>query len=146
MPYLPLDWTIWECACGKGYLAEALRRTGRTVIASDKMDGRDFLGWQPPDWQTAVTNPPFSLKTEFLERAYSLGKPFAFLLPLTALESQPRQGLFREKGLQLLVLDRRIRFETPHQNRSHPWFSVAWFCWRLNRPQQLNFVDPNEIL
>src|SRR6516165_6846352 len=78
LPYLRRDWTIWECACGKGYLVNALRQTGFRVIATDKKDGRDFLTWQPEDWDCNVTNPPFSLKTEFLARAYELGKPFAF--------------------------------------------------------------------
>jgi excisionase family DNA binding protein len=140
-PYLPLDWTIWECACGKGYLAEALRQAGRKVIATDIKNGLDFLKWQPSDWHCAVTNPPFSLKFEFLERAYALGKPFAFLLPLTALESQPRQGLFRDNGIQIMLLDQRIHFETPHQQRSQPWFAVAWFCWKLNLPEQLTFAS-----
>ncbi len=31
LPYLPAGWTIWECACGKGYLAEALRQAGGTT-------------------------------------------------------------------------------------------------------------------
>jgi len=30
-----------------------------------------------------ITNPPYSLKEEFFKRAYELGKPFAFLMPLT---------------------------------------------------------------
>ena len=136
--------TIWECACGKGYLVEGLRQAGRKVIATDKKDGKDFLTWQPSDWHCAVTNPPFSLKNEFLARAYDLGKPFAFLLPLTALESPSRQSLFQRNGIQVMVLDKRINFETPNQTTSHPWFPVAWFCWGLNLPEQLTFVDAGE--
>jgi hypothetical protein len=141
VPYLPDHWTIWECACGKGYLAEALRLAGRKVIATDQKDGNDFLTWQPADWQCALTNPPFSLKNEFLARAYALGKPFAFLLPLTALESESRQRLFHRHGIQVMLLDKRIHFETPNKKPSHPWFPVAWFCWKLNLPKQLTFVD-----
>ena len=140
LPYLPAG-TIWECACGKGYLVEGLRQAGRRVIATDKKDGKNFLTWQPPDWHCLVTNPPFSLKNEFLARAYDLGKPFAFLLPLTALESPSRQSLFRRNGIQVMVLDKRINFENPNQTASHPWFPVAWFCWRLDLPEQLTFVD-----
>ena len=120
---------------------EGLRQAGRTVIATDKKQGNDFLTWQPSDeWHCIVTNRPFSLKNEFLARAYDLGKPFAFLLPLTALESSSRQSLFRDNGIQMMLLDKRIQFETPAQQRSHPWFSVAWFCWGLGLPEQLTFV------
>jgi hypothetical protein len=143
LTYLRTDWTIWECACGKGNLVQGLRQAGRTVIATDKNEGKDFLTWQPPDdWHCIVTNPPFSLKNEFLARAYDLGKPFAFLLPFTALESSPRQSLFRRNGIQVMLLDKRIQFETPTQVTSHPWFPVAWFCWGLGLPEQLTFVDP----
>ena len=141
LPFLPLDRTIWECACGKGYLVEALRHASRKVIATDKKMGKDFLTWQPSEWHCIVTNPPFSLKNEFLARAYAFGKPFAFLLPYTALESQPRQELFRRNGIQLIVLNERIHFENPNQKASHSWFPVAWFCWGLGLPKQLNFVD-----
>jgi AAA domain len=140
LPYLPPG-IIWECACGKGNLADGLRQAGHNVIATDKKDGKDFLLWQPRRWHCIVTNPPFSKKNEFLARAYALGKPFAFLLPLTALESPSRQGLFQRNGIQVLLLDKRINFETPNQTLSHPWFPVAWFCSGLNLPEQLTFVD-----
>jgi len=144
LPYLPQDGTIWECACGKGYLVEALRQAGRKVIATDKQDGRDFLTWQPSDWHCIVTNPPYSLKNEFLARAYDLGKPFALLLPYTALESAPRQRMFRHNGIQVMLLDKRIHFETPKQKASHAWFPVGWFCWGLGLPEQLMFLDHNQ--
>src|SRR5262249_6284632 len=99
------------------------------------------LTWQPPDWHCIVTNPPYSLKNKFLARAYELGKPFALLLPLTALESSARQDLFRANGIQVMLPDKRIRFETPHLRPSHPSFPVAWFCWGLGLPEQLTFVD-----
>jgi hypothetical protein len=141
LPYLPPDWTIWECASGKGKLAQVLRRGGFKVIATDKRDGKDFLAWQPDeDWHCVMTNPPYSQKNHFLERAYDLGKPFAFLLPLTALESRSRQGLFQRNGIQVMMLDKRIDFETPNQTPSHSWFPVAWFCWGLHLPEQLTFA------
>ena len=125
LPYLRPVWTIWEPACGKGYLVEGLRQAGHEVIGTDQKTGNDFLTWQPDDWHCIVTNPPFSLKNKFLQRAYSLGKPFAFLLPLTALESRRRQQLFRDHGVKVLLFDKRINFETPNNNVSHPLVSVS---------------------
>jgi hypothetical protein len=46
LPYLQPHWTIWERACGKGYLVDGLRQGGRRVIGTDKKHGRDFLAWQ----------------------------------------------------------------------------------------------------
>lgn len=121
---------IWEPAEGKGNLTKALRKMGFKVIGSDILDGRDFLKWQPKKWDVIVTNPPYSLRYEFIERAYELGKPWAMLMTLTTLEGK-RQRLFRKYGIQLLLFDKRINFETPSGRGSGAWFPVAWFCWKL---------------
>lgn len=79
-------------------------------------------------------------KEKFLERCYELGKPFALLMPLTALESKKRQTLFRKHGIQLIIPDKRINFETPSGKGSGAWFLTAWFCYGLNLPKDINFV------
>ena len=82
------------------------------------------------------TNPPFSRKDEFLERAYGLGKPFALLLPIEALGGGVRNSLFRQYGIQLLVPSKRINFSGRGCS-----FASAWFCWKLGLPDQLTFVE-----
>ena len=131
LQFLGKDWVIWECVAGKGNLVGALKAHGYKVIATDISEGKDFLSYEPPEYNAIVTNPPYSLKNRFLQRAYSLGKPFAFLLPLTFLESQFRQNLFRQHGISLLLLDKRINFETPSGRGSGSWFATAWFCWKI---------------
>ena len=96
--------------------------------------------WQPAHWDCIVTNPPYSLKQKFLARAYQLGKPFAFLLPLTTLETRIRQELFKKYGLEIILFDRRINFEVPSLKESRSWFSTAWFCSGLRIGRQLTFV------
>ena len=65
---------IWECACGKGNLVDALLFRGFEVLASDIQGGHDFLDWTPPlnSFDCIVTNPPYSLKDKFLQRCYLL--------------------------------------------------------------------------
>jgi hypothetical protein len=140
LPYLRRDWIIWECAMGKGNLVKALREKGFTVIGTDILQGYDFLKWTPERFDCIVTNPPYSLKNEFLERCYELRKPFALLLPLTTLETRRRQRLFKEYGVEIIVLPRRINFETPSGKGSGSWFAVAWFTNWLNIGMQLVFV------
>ena len=147
LPYLKKNWIIWECACGKGNLSKYLIQKGYRVIASDILTGNDFLTWQPKEFDCIVTNPPFSLKQEFLERCYELGKPFALLLPITTFETAKRQRLFKKYGVQVIFFDKRINFETPSGKGSGAWFATAWFTWGLNLPNTLNFVkleNPNQ--
>ena len=141
LPYLKKDWIIWECAWGKGSLAKHLSAEGFNVIG----DGVDFY-ISDKACDIIITNPPYSAKDAFLERAYTLGKPFAFLLPLTALEGKKRNDLFRKYGIQLIIPDKRINFITPSGKGTGAWFQVAWFCWKLNLPKDIIFFEYRRAL
>ena len=142
LPYLRKDWTVWECAAGNGNLVAELMNNGYDVVASDVKDGKNFLQWRPARFDCVVTNPPYSLKQEFLERCYQLGKPFALLLPLTTFETRKRQALFVKHGLQVVFFDRRINFETPGPGKGEggAWFATAWFTWGLQLGRDMTFV------
>ena len=129
LPYLPKDKTLFECAVGTGKLKDKMERDGYEVVTSD-----DFFN-EYPEYDILVTNPPFSLKDSFLEEAYKRGKPFAILLPITALEGLKRQRMYREHGIEILFPLRRTDFN----GKGSPWFYTAWFCWKL-LPKQLNFI------
>ena len=138
--YLKPGWCSWDCACGRGNLASQLRRNGFSVTATDILTGRDFLSWGPKQFDCIVTNPPFRYKQLFLERCYDLGKPFALLLPLTTFETRKRQDLFRRYGVEVVLFDRRIDFETPNQgSESSAWFATAWFTSGLGIGSSLSF-------
>lgn len=149
IPYLKQDWKIWECAEGKGNLVNGLIEKGFEVVATDILDSdrdHDFLNFEVGSFDCIITNPPFSLKQQFLERCYELGKPFALLLPLTTFETAKRQNLFKKYGLQVIFFNRRINFETPtgkNGKNSSSWFATAWFTWGLNLPKDLMFVELN---
>ena len=142
LPYLTGFSHIWECAAGKGNLAGSLKREGYEVTSTDK--DWDFLSAKgnPADADVIVTNPPYSIKNEFLERAYERCLPFAFLLPLSTLESKRRQRLFARYGIEIVLPAQRYHFETPtgrSGKSSSSWFATAWFCHGIPMPRQLMF-------
>lgn len=143
LPYLKKDWHIWECAVGKGNLSIALMNEGFKVTSSDKE--KNFLAWSPPKFDCIITNPPYSLKENFLERCYQLRKPFALLMPLTALEGKKRQVLYKKYGVEIIFFNKRINFETPSGNGTGSWFATAWFTNGLKIGRQLTFVDLTPI-
>lgn len=147
IPFLNKDWSIWECACGKGNLVKAFEEKGFKVYGSDIINNAtcDFLTWKPfQRFDCIITNPPYSLKEKFLERCYELGKPFALLMPLTALESEKRHKLYRKYGIQLIIPNKRFNFETPSGRGGGSWFATAWFCGNMKLPKDLNFVEINK--
>jgi hypothetical protein len=140
LPYLKKGWKIWECAWGKGSLAKHLREKGFEVCGSEAID---FLKIPMPleDFNCIITNPPYSMKEEFLTKCYEYGKPFALLMPLTALEGKKRGALYKKYGIQLIIPNKRFNFETSSGKGSGSWFATAWFCFGLNLPNDLNFIE-----
>lgn len=134
LPFLKKEWTIWECASGKGDLSKHFKEEGFEVKEGHNFFEDDF------DADVVITNPPYSLKEEFIERAYELKKPFAFLLPLTALEGKKRGSMYAKYGIQLIIPNKRINFIIPSGKKS-AWFQTAWFCYGLNLPKDLMFVE-----
>ena len=45
--------------------------------------------------------------------------------------------MFREKGIDVLVLDRRCDFM---DNKKSNWFNTSWFCYKV-LPKQLIFEE-----
>lgn len=131
--FLPENCNIWECAQGKGKIVTRLEEHGFDVIGTDIMAGFDFLSplIPPPDFDIIVTNPPYSIKDEWISRCYEIGKPFALLMPITAMGEQERVRMYKEHGIQVLLLPKRVDFETPSGEGSGAWFYCAWFCWKL---------------
>ena len=140
LPHLKQGWKIWECAAGMGQLSKGLESHGFTALESDILTGHDFLK-DPPlgDWDAIVTNPPYSLKDEFLKRCYDLGKPFALLMPLTSLEGRNRQRLFGFNSVEIIIMERRVNFVTPSGEGGGSWFMTAWFTWGLEIGRELTF-------
>ena len=140
LPYLKEGSMIWECAWGRGSLANHLNKKGFNTVG---YVGCDFLRESSEDgfkFDYIITNPPYSKKYEFLKRAFEIGKPFAFLLPLTALEGIKRGDLFNRYGIQLIIPNKRINFIMPNK-QGGSWFATAWFCGNMNLPNDLNFVE-----
>jgi hypothetical protein len=140
LPFLDKSKVIFECAYGGGNLAEHFRNAGFSVVGDRELN---FLKDDFKDYyDIIISNPPYSLKEEFLQRAFEIGKPFAFLFPLTTLEGKKRGELFSKNEIQLIIPNKRINFILPEgSGNSGAWFPVAWFCWKLNLPKQLNFVE-----
>lgn len=134
---------IWECTdFGNSQITKVLLENNyKNVIKTDIVNGFDFLSDKPDfDFDIIITNPPYSFKDSFIEKCYEYGKPWALLLPLTALEGIKRGNLFREYGISLLVFDRRIEFTGKGAN----WFATAWFCWNILENNKIIFESLNK--
>lgn len=126
LKYLDHNLIYWECTdFGESNITKVLQKNGFRVIHTSKNEV-DFLKDKVNfKFDVIITNPPYSLKNEFLKKCYEYNKPFMLLLPLTALEGKERGKLYREKGIELIVLDKRINFMKEKKN---VWFNTSWLC------------------
>lgn len=78
---------IWCPASGEGRMVNYMRDAGYHVDDTDIMHGFDFLDAfsSIPDYDVIIENPPYDIKDKWIHRCYDLGKPFALLLPITAM-------------------------------------------------------------
>lgn len=138
LKYLNKNKTYWECTdFGDSNIRKVLVENGFKVIAT-KREEVDFLKDDPKfKFDVIITNPPYSIKNEFIKRCYELEKPFMLLLPITALEGKERNKLYKEKGIELIVLNKRINFMKEKKN---VWFNTSWFCHNICK-KQLNFEE-----
>lgn len=134
--------TVWcPCDTDASRIVLKLRERGFNVIASHIQDDKDFFQWAPDEeYDYIITNPPYSCKDQILLRCYTLRKPFALLLPLTALEGIKRGKMFREYGVSVLVLDQRCDFS----GKGSCWFNTSWFVYGIGEPNSLKFVEVNK--
>lgn len=136
LKYLDKDKIYWECTdFGDSNIRKVMVENGFKVVSTRKEEF-DFLKDDPLfKFDVIITNPPYSTKNKFLKRCYELNKPFMLLLPLTALEGKERGKLYRQNGIELIVLDKRINFM---KEKNNVWFNTSWFCYKIcNKP--LNF-------
>ncbi len=137
LKYLDKSKIYWECTdFGESNITKVLRDNGFKVINTNKAK-LDFLLDDPLDCDVIITNPPYSIKDKFIKRCYEIGKPFMLLLPLTALEGKERNKLYKEFGIELIILNKRINFM---KEKNNVWFNTSWFC-RGVADKQLNFEE-----
>lgn len=94
LKYLDKSKIFWECTdFGNSNITKVLKKNGFKVISTNK-DQIDFLKEKATfDFDVIITNPPYSLKNEFLKKCYEYDKPFLLLLPITALERKRKKQI-----------------------------------------------------
>ena len=107
------------------------------VVHSHISTGQDFFSYEPEKWDLIVSNPPFTNKRKFFERALSFHKPFALIMTNTWLNDSAPKQLFKDKDLQLLMFDKRMKFISPDGRANDKiTFSSSYYCWNF-LPKQI---------
>lgn len=136
--YIPDGAVVW-CPFDKesSEFVKQIRASGHKVISSHIDNGQDFYTYEPQEhWDCIVSNPPFTNKRKIFERALSFNKPFALIMSNTWLNDAAPKQLFKDKDLQLLMFDRRIRYKNNGVVNNKITFSSSYYCHRF-LPKQI---------
>jgi len=137
LKYIPKDAKVW-CPFDTAE-SEFVKQISNqnSVVYSHIDDGKDFFTYEPFHWDVIVSNPPFTNKRKFFERALSFNKPFALIMTNTWLNDSAPKQLFAEKDLQLLMFDKRMKFNMPDGRANDKiTFSSSYYCWNF-LPKQI---------
>ena len=107
------------------------------VERSHIFDGQDFFEYEPPKWDILISNPPFTDKKKYFERALSFNKPFALIMSNVWLNDTAPKTLFETRDLQLLMFKERMEFVAPDgKSMGRPSFGSSYYCWNF-LPKQI---------
>jgi hypothetical protein len=151
--YFNKNSTVCEPACGGGAISKVLNEYWEDdkITAYDKET--NFL-WDYNDYDYIITNPPFSLAFEFIQKAKQLAKSkFALLLPLSYLHGKKRFDEIysdRDYGLEkVYVFTRYPMLGEPlrEDGKYNTGMMVyAWYVWTNGYSGQptIDWLDNNE--
>ena len=151
--YFNKNSTICEPACGGGAITRVLKEYWEDdkITAYDKET--NFL-WEMGEYDYVLTNPPFSIAFEFIQRAKLVAKSkFALLLPLSYLHGKKRYDeIYSDKTYGLKKVYVFTRYPMLGENlREDGKYNTgmmvyAWFVWENGYSGQpmVDWIDNNE--
>ena len=133
--YIPKEAVVWcPFDTEESEFVKQIRANGNKVIATHIEKGQDFFTYEPDEhWDCIVSNPPFTGKRKIFERALSFNKPFALMAPNTWWNDAAPAQIFKDKDLQILSFDKRIRFAVNGKVESKITFMTAYWCYNHSR-------------
>ena len=149
---------ILEPSEGNGAITKVLKEYGHhSVVGQDiNTTGHDFLNEQHK-YHTIITNPPYSLAFQFIQKAKQISEEFYFLLPLSYLHGKQRfdhiyqDTLFPLESVRLFT--RYPLLTGPEDTREDGKFQTgmvvyAWYHWQkgyIGEPM-IKWLDNNEFV
>ena len=133
--YIPNDKVIWEAFYGDGKSGSYLEELGFDVIH----EPIDFFEEDKGD--IIVSNPPFSLSKEVMNRLYEIDKPFILIFPAPKIFTSYLRK-WKDKGIQIIIPRKRIQFIKDGkdlQNKCN--FDCFYYCYKMNLASDIIWLE-----
>ena len=143
LKYLKPNSTIWcPFDTADSNFVKKLVQEGHKVVYTHISNNEDFFEVEVPACDYIISNPPYSLKGEVLNRLFDIGKPFAMLVGVVGLfESQSRFEMFANNNFEIMYLNKRVSYFKDYKEQKpslNPPFSSVYVCSNI-LPKQIVF-------
>lgn len=142
LKYIPKNAVVWcPFDTENSEFVKQIRASGNKVIATHISNGQDFYTYEPTEhWDCIISNPHFSNKRKTFERVLSFNKPFVLIAPNTWWNDAAPCQLFKDRDLQILSFNYRMKFENHGKIEKKITFMSEYWCWNF-LPKQIIFEE-----
>lgn len=134
-PIVPKDKVIWDPFYCQGLSLKNFKELGYNIIHTNE----DFFKREVPDCDIIISNPPFSNKKVVLEKLIEIDKPFILIYPTLTLNSRYFINLFKNRHIQFLVPNKRIKFLNRAAGKNCA-FETLFFCYKMNLSNDITYL------
>lgn len=133
LKYIKPNSTIW-CPFDENWSQyyKTFMENGHYVINTHINHGLNFFECIIPDCDYIISNPPYTLKYEVLNRLFELDIPFAMLVGVVGLfESQKRFKMFADNDFEIMYMNKRVSYfndKNDEVTTVSPPFSSVYIC------------------
>lgn len=146
--YIKPNSTIWcPFDTEDSLFVKYFRSLGHRVVATHINSNENFFDMACPICDYIISNPPYSVKGQVIEKLFEIGKPFAMLVGVVGLfESQHRFNLFKSNEFEIMYFNKRVAYfknYTDEKPSLNPPFSSVYICSKM-LPKQIIFEEINK--
>lgn len=145
LKYLTPNSRIW-CPFDRdeSLFVKVFKKNGFHVVNTHIDYGQDFFSIAPPQYDYIISNPPYSKKTEVLQKLFERDVPFAMLVGVVGLfESDARFNMFKHNDFEIMYFNRRVAYFKNYNEQVpsvNPPYSSVYVCHNI-LPKQIVFEE-----
>tara|TARA_R110000782_G_scaffold50449_1_gene109367 strand:- start:102 stop:596 length:495 start_codon:yes stop_codon:yes gene_type:complete len=136
--YIPKDKIVWEpFSNGEFEGVDYLKSITKELVSKT---GNFF---ENNEGDIIITNPPFSIKKEVLERVKELDKPFIMILPTLSLQTKYMKRIFGD-NIQVIMPTNKIFFYKWIDGKKVKYDKLSYYCcyvcYKMNLPKDFILI------
>jgi hypothetical protein len=133
--YLPKDKIIYEPFYCDGKSGLILKELGCNQVIHQNVDFFENTF----NYDYIISNPPFSIKRQILDKLYEIDKPFILIMPMEILNYKYFQKWLNK--IQLIFPKKRMNFYRPNGELKKFNYDCIYFCYKLNLERDIILLN-----